>query len=238
MSAALTASPLDGELRSRLNLPATVPAVRVATILAALNLTALPYRYVLFVPHSASSAALGELETLKSRTATPAAPAAAALVVPAAPAGDQETRGLMFFLDAAQFAHLRRTTGLAAPQACILATGQRIEAPISGTAATDAPAFVPTPYLVQPLGPPAPPATTGTLQAYPLNELPPDLVSSRAQHVCFLHPDMRATGNAPTSPCLTRTTTQPSATSICRSPRCRCTPHPYRWAASVSTRPS
>jgi hypothetical protein len=192
VSAALTASPLDGELRSRLNLPATVPAVRVATILAALNLTALPYRYVLFVPHSASSAALGELETLVSRTATPAAPAAAALVVPAAPAGDPENRGLMFFLDAAQFAHLRRTTGLAAPQACILATGQRIEAPISGTAATGAPAFVPTPYLVQPLGPPAPPATTGTLQAYPLNELPPDLVSSRAQHVCFLHPGMRA----------------------------------------------
>lgn len=192
VSAALTASTLDDELRGRLNLPATVRAVRVATILAELTLTALPYRYTLFVPHSASSAALRELETLISRTATPAAPAAAALVVPAAPAGDPDNPGLMFFLDAAQFAHLRRSMGLAAPPACILATGQRIEAPVSGTAAADAAAFVPKPYLVQPLGPPAPPASTGTLQAYPLNELPSDLVSGHAQHVCFLHPDMRA----------------------------------------------
>lgn len=190
VSAALTAS-LPDELRSRFNLPATVNAVRVAIILAELNLTALPYRYVLFVPHSASSAALRELETLISRTATPAAPTAAVIAVPAAPADDPKDPGLMFFLDAAQFAHLRRSMGLAAPRACILATGQLIEAPISGTATADAAAFLPKPYLVQPLGPPALPATSGTLQAYPLNELPSDLVSARAQHVCFLHPDMR-----------------------------------------------
>ncbi len=192
VSAALTASPLDDELRSRLNLPAAVSAVRVATILAALNLTALPYRYVVFVPYSASSAALGGLETLMSRTATPAVPAAATLVVPAAPAGDPANLGLMFFLDAAQLAHLRRSISLAAPRACILATGQLIDAPIGGTVAADAATLVPKPYLVQPLGPPELPATTGTLQAYPLNELPSDLVSGRAQHVCFLHPDMRA----------------------------------------------